>query len=83
MSYVFSFTSRNSAMRFCDAVNSYGLYAKLVNTPHVSGTGCGLSVKCDDYNTCQGILNRGYYAGLRAVYLLDGETYKTVYSTTN
>ncbi len=80
MSYIFAFASRNSAMRFCDAVIEYGARAKLVNTPQSAGSGCGLSVKCDDYELCQGILNRGFYTGLRAVYGFDGAEYTTVYS---
>lgn len=83
MSYIFSFSSRNSAFRFCDAVNAYGARAKLVNTPIGSGFGCGLSVRCSDYELCQGILNRGHYAALRAIYTFDGETYKTVYNVGN
>lgn len=79
MSYIFSFTSRNSAMRFCDAVTDYGGAAKLVNTPQSTGSGCGLSVKCEDYKLCSGILNRGYYMGLRAVYTFDGTEYKSIY----
>ncbi|MCH5163223.1 MAG: DUF3343 domain-containing protein [Clostridiales bacterium] len=79
MSYIFAFTSRNSAMRFCDAVISYGGAAKLVNTPQITGSGCGLSVKCNDYELCGGILNRGYYTSLRAVYSFDGTEYKTLY----
>lgn len=81
MSYIFSFSSRNSAMRFCDAVISYGGYAKPVNTPQDSGFGCGLSVKCDDYELCQGILNRGHYANLRAVYEYNGREYRTIYDS--
>ncbi len=79
MSYIFAFSSRNSAMRFCDAVVDYGGSARLVNTPQSTGSGCGLSVKCDDYGLCSGILNRGYYTGLRAVYEFDGANYKTLY----
>ncbi len=80
MSYIFSFGSRNSAMRFFDAVADYGGSAQLVNTPQAAGVGCGLSVKCDDYELCRGILSRGYYTGLRAVYSFDGVQYKTVYN---
>lgn len=80
MSYVFSFSSRNSAFRFCDAVNDFGGRAKIVNAPRVGGQGCGLAVGCDDYELCRGVLNRGYYGNLRAVYSFDGQTYKSVYS---
>lgn len=83
MYYVFSFSSRNSALRFCDAVNAYGGKAGIVNTPSVGGSGCGLSVKCDNYELCQGVLNRGYYTNLRAVYACDGQNYKSLYSAGN
>lgn len=79
MNYIFSFSSRNGAMRFRDAVAAYGIKAALVNTPSPDGQGCGLSVKCDDYNACSGILNRGNYSTLRAVYSFDGEVYTTIY----
>lgn len=80
MSYIFSFSSRNSAFRFADAVAAAGAKSKLVNTPIGGGFGCGLSVKCADYNLCSGVLNRGNYGALRAVYSFDGETYKTIYN---
>ncbi|MCH5160977.1 MAG: DUF3343 domain-containing protein [Clostridiales bacterium] len=82
MSYIFSFSSRNSAMRFVDAVKDYGGAASFVNTPHLS-SGCGMSVKCDDYELCQGVLNRGYYNNLTAVYVHDGGEYKSIYNADN
>ncbi len=83
MHYIFSFSSRNSAMRFCDAVVSFGGFAKLVNSPIESGAGCGLAVKCSDYELCEGVLNRGHYAAMRAIYEFDGENYKTLYNALN
>lgn len=80
MRYIFSFSSRNAAMRFCDAAQNFGLSAKLVNTPQSAGIGCGLSVKCDDYDACQGVLNRGHFAHLNAVYEFDGERYRLIYN---
>ncbi len=80
MSYIFSFSSRNSAIRFCDAVIDFGGRAQFVNTPQTGGYGCGLSVKCDDYELCRGVLNRGYYANLRSVYSFDGSEYTEVYN---
>ena len=83
MHYVFSFSTRNSALRFRDAVVSFGGKAYIVNTPSVGGSGCGLSVKCANYELCQGVLNRGYYTNLIAVYGYDGEIYKTIYNVGN
>lgn len=80
MSYIFSFSSRNSAIRFCDAVIDYGGVAGYVNTPNM-GAGCGLSVRCDDYQLCSGVLNRGHYVNLKAVYAFDGERYTTIYTS--
>lgn len=80
MNYIFSFSSRNSAFRFADAVEAAGGVAKLVNAPIKQGSGCGLAVKCSDYRLCQDVLNYGHYANLRAVYSFDGDTYKTIYS---
>ncbi len=48
MSYIFSFSSRNSAFRFADAITAEGGMAKLVNAPIKTGSGCGLAVKCDE-----------------------------------
>ena len=83
MKYVFSFSSRNAAMRFLDAVNASGGRASLVNSPQTGSHGCGLGVKCDDYELCRGVLNRGYYSSLRAIFSLDQNGYKTIYSTEN
>ena len=83
MSYIFSFSSRNSAMRFCDAVIAYGGRASYVNTPAIGDMGCGLSVKCDDYELCKGIYNRGSYPGLNEVYEFDGFSYMPIYNVGN
>ncbi len=82
MSYIFSFSSRNSALRFADAVSASGGRAQLVNSPIEKGSGCGLAVKCADYELCEGVLNRGHYAYLRSVYEFDGTDYKTLYNAT-
>ncbi len=83
MSYIFSFSSRNSAMRFCDAILVYGGAASFVNTPAIGEHGCGLSVKCEDYALCNGIFNRGNYSGLKEVYVYDGYSYKPIYNVGN
>lgn len=83
MNYIFSFSSRNSALRFCDAVTAMGGRAKLVNAPIESGTGCGLAVRCDNYTMCQNVLNCGHYACLREIYEFDGQTYKSLYKQNN
>lgn len=81
MEYIFSFSSRNSAFRFADAVADMGGTAKVVNAPIKNGSGCGLAVKCDDYKLCQDALSFGSYSNLRAVYAYDGYTYKTLFSS--
>lgn len=80
MSYIFSFSSRNSAMRFCDAILSYGASAGYVNTPALGELGCGLSVKCDDYALCYGVFKRGNFMGLKEIYEYDGYSYKPIYN---
>lgn len=83
MNYIFSFSSRNSAIRFCDAVAAVGGRAKLINAPIESGSGCGLAVKCNDYKLCQNVLNCGHYGYLREIYEYDGQTYKSLYRQSN
>ena len=83
MNYIFSFSSRNCALRFSDAVVAAGGRAKLVNAPVKNGSGCGLAVSCSDYKLCQDVLNYGHYANLRDIYEYDGQTYKSLYSTGN
>lgn len=83
MNYIFSFSSRNCACRFSDAVSAVGGKAKLVNAPIRNGGGCGLAVKCDDYALCQNVLNCGYYANLREIYSYDGRDYKLIYNIGN
>ncbi len=80
MEYIFSFSSRNSAFRFLDAVTEMGGVAKVVNAPIKNGAGCGLAVKCSDYKLCQDVLAFGSYANLRDIYAYDGNTYKMLYS---
>lgn len=79
MNYIFSFSSRNSALRFKDAVTALGGKTKLINAPIKSGYGCSLAVKCSDYELCQNVLNCGHYAALREIYEYDGVTYKSLY----
>ena len=81
MEYIFSFSSRNSAFRFADAVADMGGAAKVVNAPIKNGSGCGLAVKCNDYKLCQDALAFGNYAALRDIYAYDGQTYKVLYSS--
>ncbi len=83
MSYIFSFSSRNSAFRFADAITAEGGMAKLVNAPIKTGSGCGLAVKCDDYKLCRDVLNFGQYANLREIFTYDGQTYKSIYNVSN
>ncbi|MCH5155697.1 MAG: DUF3343 domain-containing protein [Clostridiales bacterium] len=83
MNYIFSFSSRNSALRFYDAVIAAGGKAKLTNAPIASGTGCGLAVKSNDYHLCQNVLNFGHYNYLREIYEYDGQTYKSLYRQGN
>lgn len=78
MSYIFSFSSRNGALKFHDALGANGLASTLVNTP-LNGNGCGLSVKCDDYASCRGVLMRGRYQGFLAAYGFDGEKYTAIF----
>lgn len=81
MEYIFSFSSRNSAFRFADAVAAAGGACKVVNSPIKNGSGCGLAVRCRDYKLCQDVLSFGSYTHLRDIYSYDGNTYKLIYST--
>lgn len=78
MSYIFSFSSRNGALRFYDAVRANGIAATLVNTP-ISGSGCGLSVKTTDYDGCKGVLMRGSFSSFTSAYMFDGQKYITIF----
>lgn len=80
MNYIFSFSSRNGAFRFRDAVAAAGGNVQIVNAPIKSGEGCGLAVKCFDYALCQRVLSDGQYACLGNVYSYDGLTYKSLYN---
>lgn len=82
MNYIFSFSSRNSALRFADAVAAVGGKVKLINAP-MNGSGCGLAVRCSDYKLCQSVLNCGHYVALREIYEYDGQTYKSLYKQGN
>lgn len=79
MEYIFSFSSRNSALRFADAVKGMGGRTKIINPPKMNGYGCGLAVKCDDYALCKNVLSCGYYAALKEIYTFDGSEYSCIY----
>lgn len=83
MSYIFSFSSRNSAFRFIDAISAQGGVAKFVNVPIGKSMGCGLAVKCCDYNLCQRVLDCGHYVNLKRILSYDGKEYKTIYDVSN
>lgn len=80
MEYIFSFFSRNGALKFADAVKSAGGSVKIVNAPAGGGSGCGLGVSCRDYSLCRDTLGFGHYSALRAVYSFDGKEYKQIYN---
>ena len=67
-------------MRFYDAAIAHGIHAKIVNTPQGAGIGCGLSVKCDDYERCRD-LSEGAQ-NLSAVFEHDGHKYNRIYNAT-
>ena len=70
-------------MRFYDAVRSYGGNASYVNTPALGDSGCGLSVKCENYELCLGVFNRGNFSGLKEIYEYNGFSYKPIYNVGN
>lgn len=42
-----AFRSRQSVMRFDDALQSIGIYTQIVSTPQTISMGCGLSVRLE------------------------------------
>lgn len=72
-----AFRSRSEAMKFYEAVTSYRLPSKLINTPSAAGVGCGLSVKmfAKDMPRVNVILNRGRFPSFAgAFYILSDGT---------
>ncbi|MCI8435677.1 MAG: DUF3343 domain-containing protein [Clostridia bacterium] len=68
MRYIFSFRSRNAALRFRDDLYRNGVSCTLINTPQEAGVGCGLSVRIEASqltaaNRVLGIYPNAYYAG--------------------
>lgn len=68
MRYIFSFRSRNAALRFRDDLNRNGVPSALINTPQEAGVGCGLSVRVEAdrlqaASRVLGIYPTEYYAG--------------------
>lgn len=68
MKYIFSFRSRNAALRFRDDLGRNSIPSGLRNTPQEAGVGCGLSVCVAESdlaaaNRVLGIFPSPYYAG--------------------
>ncbi len=57
------FRSRSEAIRFYEALLSYGTTCRIINTPASANVGCGLSVKlfARDMNVAKTVLMRGRY----------------------
>ena len=53
---IFSFKSRQEAMRLYDTAKRNGVYATLISTPKFVSSGCGLSVKTSIEN-CANLYN--------------------------
>lgn len=61
--FFIAFRSRQEAVRFFEALATYSITARLINTPSSAGVGCGLSVKlfAKDMQQARVILSRGRY----------------------
>lgn len=73
--YIFSFYTRNSALRFYDDASTR-CNCKVVNTPFQVSNSCGLSVMTHDYDSAYAVLSEGKYK-LLGVFYFDGE-YKQI-----
>lgn len=68
MRYIFSYRSRNAALRFRDDLSRNGVPSVLINTPQEAGVGCGLSVRVEPQHLALasrvlGIYPNEYFAG--------------------
>lgn len=57
------FRSRSEAIRFYEALSSYGITSRVINTPSSAKVGCGLSVKlfARDMQAAKTVLMRGKF----------------------
>lgn len=68
--FFIAFRSRSEAISFYGDLSSYGIMAKVINTPSGAGIGCGLSVKLfvRDMQKAKIVLDRGRYRTAVGVY---------------
>lgn len=66
------FRSRSEAVKFYEALLSYRVPAKVMNTPSSAGIGCGLSVKmfAKDMNKAKVLLERSKFNSVAGFFYL-------------
>ncbi len=65
-----AFRSRAEAIRFYEALLTYHVHCKVINTPSSAGLGCGLSVKlfAKDMGQAKIVLDRGRFTSAVGFY---------------
>ena len=65
-----AFRSRAEAIRFYEALLTYHINCKVINTPSSAGVGCGLSIKlfAKDMRQAKIVLERGRYSSTIGFY---------------
>lgn len=64
------FRSRSDAISYYEALLSYRIVCRLINTPSSAGVGCGLSVKlfAKDMSQAKTVLERGKFRSAVGIY---------------
>lgn len=71
MYYLFAFRSRTNAMKFYENLKREGLRAEIISTPQSLGSGCGLSVKTNDFTAAKKVLSFGKYSTFTGAYRIN------------
>lgn len=68
--FFIAFRSRSEAIKFHEALVSYGISCRIINTPSSAKLGCGLSVKlfAKDMRQAKIVLERGKFQSVIGYY---------------
>ena len=80
MSYLVVFRARSETMKFAGLISSYGIRARIVNTPRQITVACGISVKIDSggLEIAKNIISRRQFYTFAGIYKVDGDSYFAV-----
>lgn len=80
MSYLVVFRARSETMKFASLISSYGIRARIVNTPRQITVACGISAKIEAtaLEIAKNIINRRQFYTFAGIYKVENDNYMAV-----